>query len=57
MTLHVRAGVEKWVLDLLQATAVQERRSIANMAGKILTDYFEARRALAERHLDKEMAQ
>ncbi|WPZ32307.1 hypothetical protein T8K17_13765 [Thalassobaculum sp. OXR-137] len=53
MTFHVRAGIEQWVLELLKAAANQERRSLANMAGKILTDHFEARRALAVDRLEE----
>lgn len=39
MIIHIRAGVEKATLDLLQAAADRDHRSLANLAGKILTDY------------------
>ncbi len=39
MIVHFRSGVTPPVLEFLKSAADQQRRSLANLTGKILSDY------------------
>lgn len=45
MILHFQAGVSEPVLAFLKAKAVAEARSLSNLAGKILSEYFTTQQA------------
>lgn len=55
MLSQIRVGVPASVFEHLKASAETEQRSLSNMAAKILTDFVEARRQLAERYRDQEV--
>ena len=49
MNLYFSVSVDEQTLSDLRSKAKEDHRTLANLAGKILTDFINARRKLAER--------